>query len=85
MDAEAIFTFNSTHHAIKGEQTLLDGGLKVKVMALPSALGAGCGLCLRVSQGDLAGAQGLLEAVGICPQGVYLKIFEEGKAVYAPL
>lgn len=85
METEAIFTFNSTHHAIKGEQALLDGGLKVRVMALPDSLGAGCGLCLRVAESDAGAARSFLARAGIGPEGVYLKSMNGGTAVYAPL
>ncbi len=67
-----------------GERALIDGGLAVRVMALPSSLGAGCGLCLRVDQADLPAAVRLLAAVGIEPEGVYLKSKVEGRTVYQP-
>ncbi len=82
---EIVFTFSGTHQAIEGERTLLEGGLKVRVMALPSGLGAGCGLCLRVGREDLAAAQGLLANAATEPEGVYLKSIEEGKTVYRPV
>lgn len=83
--AEVIFTFRNTHQAIKGEQTLLEANLAVRVMALPSALGAGCGLCLRVAPNDRAAGLGFLAAGEIEPEGVYLKSMGGGTAVYSPL
>lgn len=85
MTTELVFTFHSTHQAIKGEQSLVNGGLKVRVMALPNSLGAGCGLCLRVAPDEVTTALALLQDVGIEPEGVYSKVMEEGRAVYLPL
>jgi len=82
---EAIFTFHSTHEAMTGERTLIDGGVKVRVMALPSSLGAGCGLCLRVDQSELKTANRLLGAVGLQPEGTYFKQIEDGVTTYRPV
>lgn len=82
---ELVFTFHSTHGAIGGERSLLEGGLKVKVMALPSSLGAGCGLCLRLAAEDLAEARRLLAEAHIEPEGLYQKIMVEGRAHYQPM
>ena len=82
---EVVFTFHSTHDAINGERMLLNGGVKVKVMALPSSLGAGCGLCLRVASSEFDCSQRLLRESDICPQAVYAKEVENGKAVYTVL
>ena len=81
---EAVFTFHSTHDAINGERLLLEGGVKVKVMALPSSLGAGCGLCLRVASAELEQSRSLMGGASIQPEAVYLKQTENGKAVYTP-
>lgn len=82
---EAVFTFHNTHDAMNGERLLLDGGIKVKVMALPSSLGSGCGLCLRVASVELDRSRCLLKEAAVDPQAVYLKQTENGKAVYSPL
>ncbi len=82
---EVVFTFHNTHEALNSERLLLAGGVKVKVMALPSSLGAGCGLCLRVASDDLDGSRRLLQESGICPQAVYAKGRENGTVAYTPL
>lgn len=82
---EAVFTFHSTHDAIRGERRLLDGGVKVRVMALPSCLGAGCGICLRVAMEDVAVCRGFLHEEGIVPQAVYQKAVECGVMRYLPI
>jgi hypothetical protein len=53
---EYMFTFSSTRDAIEGERKLLAAGLGAGVMPLPAALGAGCGICLRIRPEDLEGA-----------------------------
>ena len=81
---ETVFTFHSTHEAMAGERALIDGGVKVRVMALPSSLGAGCGLCLRVDQNDLEITSQLFAAVGLQPEGTYFKRVENGITTYQP-
>ncbi|MDR1045646.1 MAG: DUF3343 domain-containing protein [Candidatus Adiutrix sp.] len=82
---EIVFTFHNTHSAIGGEKALMNGGLKVKVMALPSDLGAGCGLCLRVEEADLSRALELLAGAGLAAEGLYRKIKAHGKFGYEAL
>jgi len=81
---EIIFTFHNTHGAMAGEQALIDGEIKVRVMALPSSLGAGCGLCLRIGSTDLEAAIGLLKASGLEPEGIYSKRIHDGLITYHP-
>jgi Protein of unknown function (DUF3343). len=82
---EIVFTFHNTHDAINGERLLLDGGVKVKVMPLPSSLGAGCGLCLRIAPENLDDARRLMQEAAIRPQSTYAKAFENGETVYSPV
>lgn len=82
---EVVFTFYNTHGAIAGEQALLAGGFEVRVMSLPSSLGAGCGICLRVDHICGAAAQRRLAAAGIEVQGSYLAEKKQGKTLYTPL
>lgn len=82
---EAVFTFRSTHESLAGERALIDGGLKVRVMGLPSSLGAGCGLCLRIDQSDLETAARLLAVAGLGPEGIYVKLVENGATTYRPV
>ncbi len=82
---EAVFTFRQTRGAIGGEKTLLEAGIAVKVMALPSSLGAGCGLCLRVAAPDCQRSLELLTRAGQEPEGIYYKTRENGRTVYKPV
>jgi len=57
---EYIITFKSTNRAIKAEQSLLEKRISATVLPLPSQIREGCGICLRVSPGDIRLALGLL-------------------------
>ncbi|MDR1194309.1 MAG: DUF3343 domain-containing protein [Peptococcaceae bacterium] len=82
---DIVFTFRSTRDAIGGEKSLLDNRLPVSIMPLPSQLGAGCGLCLRVAEADLSAARRLLAAARVAPEGVYSRRQVEDEVIYAPL
>lgn len=82
---EFVFTFNNTSDAINSERLLLGGGVAVKVMPLPSSLGAGCGLCLRLGSADLHRAGRLLNEATVQPQAIYAKSAENGETIYTLL
>ena len=82
---EAVITFRTTRDAINGERAVLEAGLAAKVMALPSALGAGCGLCLRLKADEFESGRRILASAGIEPEGLYYKDQEEGRTVYRPV
>jgi len=79
---EIILTFYTTRAAIGGEGCLLKAGLKVKAMALPSALGAGCGLCLRLEKSELQRALEILKDAGLEAEGAFSRLVENGRSVY---
>ncbi|AET67750.1 Protein of unknown function (DUF3343) [Desulfosporosinus orientis DSM 765] len=56
MQKEIIFTFYNTNHVIAAVEVLIKGDVPVKVMSIPSAISAGCGLCLRVMPENLTRA-----------------------------
>lgn len=85
MREEAVFTFFDTHHAIGGERALLAGGVAVRVMSRPSALGQGCGICLRVDAADKEKAAAVLHGNGVEIDAVYLKTRGDGGTVYQRL
>jgi hypothetical protein len=66
--AEYIFSFANTRDAIEGEKKLLAVAIPAGVMPLPDQIGAGCGICLRVSPGDLERARTILAG---SRQGIY--------------
>ncbi len=69
---EIILTFASTHASITGERALLDAGISVKVMPLPGAISAGCGLCLRIPPESLTISERALHNAGVEIQGRYI-------------
>ncbi len=71
MEGRFLLSFSSTHDAISAEQALVLGGFAPRVMPLPSAIAAGCGLCLRLPETALQGAKACLSGAGITPQGLY--------------
>lgn len=79
---EVLFTFSGTSHAIGGESAMLGNGIKVKVMPLPPAIKAGCGICLRVSQEEVAPAKQALHSKGILFEGLYIRRVCNGKSQY---
>jgi hypothetical protein len=74
---EILFTFYNTHHSIMAEQMLLDAKIPVKVMPMPEAITAGCGLCLRIQESDSRFAFQVLDQGGITPRGMFKKISGE--------
>jgi len=58
---DLLFVFDRTHAAIAAERTLLDGGFAVRVMPIPTAIIAGCGIGLRIDKARRAEAFALLQ------------------------
>ncbi len=81
---EYVFTFGSTSHSIKAEQTLLAAELSVTVMPLPAAVRAGCGLCLRVAKDDLLTAQRTLKQADVPVEQIYRRRLDGSAATYTP-
>jgi len=57
-----LYVFETAHAAIAAEQALLGGDLAVRVMPVPTAIAAGCGIGLRVPKSQLVQANTLLKA-----------------------
>ena len=70
---EVILTFATSNHAIKAENILMKNNLTVRVMPLPPAIRAGCGLCLRIVLPELNGARVLLAREDVPIEGIYRK------------
>jgi hypothetical protein len=70
---DILFTFHNTHHSILAEKILLEANIPVKVMPMPEAITAGCGLCLRLPEDDGLCAYRLLKSSSISPRGIYRK------------
>jgi hypothetical protein len=81
---ELLISFASVNDAIAAEAALADAGLPVRVMSLPSAIRAGCGICLRVDSPRLAAARATLAARGIAPGGLYTRTPAGAGSTYLP-
>ena len=81
---EIVFTFQNSRGAIAGEKALLDAGIAVRVMPRPSALGEGCGICIRVDESHYGKAEAVLREAGIAIEATYTKDKVDGKTVYTP-
>ena len=47
---QILLTFGDTRSAINAEKLLLEHEIPVSVMPLPTQIGVGCGLCLRLDE-----------------------------------
>ncbi len=81
---EMFFTFPGTHAAMAAEKALLAAGFAVRVMPLPDAVGAGCGLSTRVDAADAADAAKVLREGGVPFEGAYGIDKQSGKVEYPP-
>lgn len=81
---EAVMTFRDAHRVIRAEGVLLAEGVPVRVMPLPPAIRAGCGLCLRVAPERAAAALELLERSDAAPESLYRRRIVAGTSVYEP-
>ncbi|MFV0399135.1 MAG: DUF3343 domain-containing protein [Oscillospiraceae bacterium] len=82
MGTELIYTFSNTHYSISAEKALLEADVPVKVMPLPSAIRAGCGLCLRMPMECDDAAGEALRSYNIPLQQRYKKLDDNGTARY---
>ncbi len=79
---EVVFSFANTHGAIQAEQCLLNAALPVRVMPLPAAIRAGCGICLRLPLAKQTVALALLQASHISPQSIHIRNVNDGASTY---
>lgn len=81
---EILIAFDTTTSAICAEKALLDAGIPVKVMNIPSSIKAGCGISLRLAPPDFARAARLLQDKNLASCGYYERMVENGKSQYTP-
>jgi len=74
---EYILGFGSPHRALKAEETLKKADLAFRLLPVPRALDASCGLVIRVSDSDLVEAKSVLEKSGLKPRNIYRKEGED--------
>ena len=74
---EYILGFGSPHRALKAEETLKKDDLAFRLLPVPRAVDASCGLVIRVSESDLEEAKSVLEKAGLKPRNIYRKEGED--------
>lgn len=62
---QAIFTFDTTHHALWAEETASDAGIPNQVVPAPPAANARCNLAIEVFPEDIGRMTAALEAAGV--------------------
>lgn len=75
-----VITFDSTHHAIKGESILKEVQIPFKTIPTPREITLSCGLSIRF---DLMDFDKILESIDekeLAIKGIYRYTKEEGKA-----
>lgn len=70
-----VVSFDSTHHAIKGEKILKDSGYNIRVIPTPREVTASCGLSIKFEEKDLGKIQTIIGNNELSIKG----IFEIGK------
>lgn len=66
-----VITFNSTHHAIKGEKGLISKGVVVRTIPTPREITASCGLSIKFLQDDINKIKSYLEESELDIEGIY--------------
>lgn len=69
-ETRLIVAFYTTHDAMAFEDHCLAVGAEGRLIPLPRAISAGCGLAWSAPPDDEPGLRALLSAAGIAPQGV---------------
>lgn len=66
-----VITFNSTHHAIKGEKILLNKGLDIRTIPTPREITASCGLSIKFSSELLKEVKSIVEENKLDIKGIF--------------
>lgn len=82
---EVVIAFDRALDAIKAEVLLAEAALNPRVMPKPSAIEAGCGLCLRVQPESAPAARAALNRAGIADARWYLRRMHGTKSQYEPM
>lgn len=68
---QVLITFDSTHHALRGEQILEQAGLGPDIIPTPREITASCGLSLSLLASDAQSAVQLLREANVEYRAVY--------------
>lgn len=81
---EILLAFDTTTRAIAAENALLEAQIAVNVMPIPSAIKAGCGICLRLAPQNFEDGKNLLTAKNLFADACYTRTAQNGTSTYAP-
>jgi len=81
---EYLLTFPNTHQVMKAESLLNGKGIKTKPMPLPTALGASCGITLRIDEQKVTEGEKILAENKVALSAIYQIHQEDGKKEYWP-
>ena len=81
---EIILVFARTKETIQAEGILEEAGLSIRVMPLPSAIRAGCGVCLHLPEAQFREASARLKEAKIPVESVFARAAAGGRSIYAP-
>ena len=73
-----VISFDSTHHAIKGEKLFKDVNLNIRMMPTPREITASCGLSIRFEVGDLEEVEDIINQEELAVKGKYKMKREDG-------
>ena len=62
MIVDIVLSFGSTHLAMAADKALGEAGIEFTMIPTPTAVSAGCGISLRMPQGEFARAQEVLSS-----------------------
>lgn len=66
-----VVTFQSTHHAIRGEKLLKDNNIEHRMIPTPRAITRSCGLSAKFNLDDLESLKSLFTEGEIAMTGIY--------------
>jgi len=66
-----VVTFESTHHAIRGEKILENANLKIKTIPTPREITSSCGLSIRFDLDDIDKVKSTILENELAIKGLY--------------
>lgn len=66
-----VVTFESTHHAIRGEKYFKEIGLVIKTIPTPREITASCGLSIRFDINDIDKVKEIIAERELAIEGIY--------------
>lgn len=71
-DNYALYTFHSTHHALKFENELRSANITIRIIPVPRQISASCGLAARILIEDLETVKELINRINLEYSELYL-------------